>query len=51
MDTLLCVPQGEFTLKRLPPRKRELLRAWDAADEYLLIIWLRNSWFHQQIEC
>ncbi len=36
MDTLLCVPQGEFTLKRLPSRKRELLRAWDAADEYLL---------------
>lgn len=36
MDTLLRVPQGEFTLRRLPPRKRELLRAWDAADEYLL---------------
>lgn len=35
-DTLLSVPQGKFQLQRLPPRKRELLRAWDAADEYLL---------------
>jgi len=28
--------QGEFVLRRLPARPRELLRAWDAADEYLL---------------
>ncbi len=27
---------GSFQLERLPRRKRELLRAWDAADEYLL---------------
>lgn len=27
---------GAFDLYRLPHRKRELLRAWDAADEYLL---------------
>lgn len=27
---------GNFKLERLPRRKRELLRAWDAADEYLL---------------
>jgi 23S rRNA (guanine1835-N2)-methyltransferase len=27
---------GSFKLERLPRRKRELLRAWDAADEYLL---------------
>jgi len=33
---ILKTPQGEFTLKRLPQRPRELLRAFDAADEYLL---------------
>ncbi len=27
---------GNFQLERLPRRKKELLRAWDAADEYLL---------------
>lgn len=32
----LHVPQGEFNLKRYPDRKNEQLRAWDAADEYLL---------------
>ncbi len=36
MDTLLEVPQGRFELRRLPFRKHETLRAWDAADEYLL---------------
>ncbi len=35
-ETLLSVPQGAFQLQRLPQRRRELLRAWDAADEYLL---------------
>ncbi len=35
-DLTLKVPQGTFTLQRLPLRERELLRAWDAADEYLL---------------
>ena len=35
-ENLLSVPQGEFELKRLPKRSLELLRAWDAADEYLL---------------
>ncbi len=29
-------PQGTFELKRLPQRRRELLRAWDGADLYLL---------------
>lgn len=33
---ILKTPQGEFTLNRLPKRPRELLRAFDAADEYLL---------------
>ncbi len=35
-DNRLSVAQGEFELNRLPKRSRELLRAWDAADEYLL---------------
>lgn len=30
----MTVPQGEFELERIPAN--ELLRAWDAADEYLL---------------
>ncbi len=33
---MLNVPQGQFALARYPRRKRETLRAWDAADEYLL---------------
>jgi len=36
MFVRLSVAQGEFELNRLPKRPRELLRAWDAADEYLL---------------
>jgi len=30
------VPQGEFELARYPTRANEKLRAWDAADEFLL---------------
>lgn len=33
---ILKVPQGEFELARYPLRKKELLQAWNAADEYLL---------------
>jgi len=35
-DRLFSVSQGEFTLDRYPCPARETLRAWDAADEYLL---------------
>ena len=35
-ESRLTVAQGEFELNRLPKRPLELLRAWDAADEYLL---------------
>jgi 16S rRNA (guanine1207-N2)-methyltransferase len=35
-ETLLQTPFGGYRLNRQPVRKRELLRAWDAADEYLL---------------
>lgn len=33
---ILTVPQGSFKLARYPLRNKETLRAWDAADEYLL---------------
>jgi 16S rRNA (guanine1207-N2)-methyltransferase len=36
IETTMQTPQGSFTLQRRPRRRRELLRAWDAADEYLL---------------
>ena len=36
MHTLLTTAQGSFQLNRFPVRKNDLLRAWDAADEYLL---------------
>jgi len=35
MNTLK-VPQGQFTLNRYPIRQNDQLRAWDAADEYIL---------------
>jgi len=35
-DHTLTAQQGSFILHRLPHRPRELLRAWDAADEYIL---------------
>ena len=35
MQTLV-VPQGSFALARYPQRVHDPLRAWDAADEYLL---------------
>ena len=36
MDTLFQTPFGAFKLQRFPKRKKETLRAWDAADEYML---------------
>lgn len=36
MQTLLSAPQGAFTLHRYPRLANDTLRAWDAADEYLL---------------
>ncbi len=36
METLFQSPQGSFKLQRLPESSSGSLRAWDAADEYLL---------------
>lgn len=33
---LLSAPQGQFQLSRFPLRAQDTLRAWDAADEYIL---------------
>ncbi len=35
-ETVWHSPFGDFELRRLPLRRRESLRAWDAADDYLL---------------
>jgi len=47
-ETLLATPYGRFTLLRYPPQsstggRQQSLRAWDAADEYLL------QWLHEQV--
>lgn len=36
MSEKFCTFQGEFELQRLPKENHESLRAWDAADEYVL---------------
>jgi|TARA_B000000441_G_C21745215_1_gene357147 23S rRNA (guanine1835-N2)-methyltransferase len=33
---IFSVPQGKFSLQRYPDYKNDSLRAWDAADEYML---------------
>lgn len=43
-ETCMTTPFGEFELQRYPSRKRELLRAWDAADEYLLQRLSEQDW-------
>ena len=35
-NTQLKSPFGTFSLQRFPPGKKEILRAWDAADEFIL---------------
>jgi len=36
MNTLFQTATGDYQLQRFPINKKETLRAWDAADEYLL---------------
>jgi len=36
IETKLSTPQGDFVITRYPAQKKQSLRAWDAADEYLL---------------
>ncbi len=41
--------QGLYQLHRYPVRKKEQLRAWDAADEYLLEYVEKNDLLHSEI--
>jgi 16S rRNA (guanine1207-N2)-methyltransferase len=45
METLL----GRYQLQRYPVRKKETLRAWDAADEYILDYLAKNDLLHQGV--
>ena len=40
---------GPYRLQRFPVRKKETLRAWDAADEYILDYLHKNELLHQGI--
>ena len=42
-ERILEVPQGRFEIDRHPPRPRQPLRAWDAADEFVL------TWAAEQV--
>ena len=42
-------PLGSFTLNRFPIRKKEKLRAWDAADEYVLHHLVENKLLKKDI--
>jgi 16S rRNA (guanine1207-N2)-methyltransferase len=48
-DTLMEAASGCYTLQRFPLRKKETLRAWDAADEYLLDYLAGNDLLHSDI--
>ena len=50
MNTL-TVPHGEFLLERYPERKNGPLRAWDAADGYLLRELHETETLPQQQKC
>ena len=40
---------GPYRLQRFPVRKKETLRAWDAADEYILDYLSKNELLHQGV--
>ena len=48
-DTSLKTAFGPYHLQRYPVRKKETLRAWDAADEYILDYLKKNDLLHQGI--
>ena len=49
LDTELGTSFGNFDLHRFPLRKKETLRAWDAADEYVLHHLEENELMHDDI--
>ena len=46
-ETGFETPLGCYSLQRLPLRRRELLRAWDAADEYVLTVLAQEKQLQQ----
>ena len=48
-DTPLKTSFGPYRLQRYPVRKKETLRAWDAADEYILDYLEKNDLLYQGI--
>ena len=49
VSTELGTSFGSFHLHRFPLRKKEMLRAWDAADEYILHHLEENELMHDDI--
>jgi len=47
LDISLKTTFGPYRLQRYPVRKKETLRAWDAADEYILDHLEKNDLLHQ----
>jgi len=49
LENTLGTSFGSFHLQRFPVRKKETLRAWDAADEYVLHYLEENDLLHEDI--
>lgn len=49
LENTLGTSHGSFNLHRFPVRKKEMLRAWDAADEYVLQYLDENNLLHEDI--
>ena len=48
IETLMKTPFGDYRLQRYPVIKKETLRAWDAADEYMLRYLDENNLLHDK---
>ena len=49
LENTLGTSFGSFELQRFPVRKKETLRAWDAADEYVLQYLEQNELLHDDV--
>jgi 16S rRNA (guanine1207-N2)-methyltransferase len=49
LNTLMETPLGCYQLQRYPVIKKEMLKAWDAADEYILDHLEKNGLLHQGV--
>jgi 16S rRNA (guanine1207-N2)-methyltransferase len=48
VETLMKTSFGDYRLRRYPVIKKETLRAWDAADEYVLRHLDENKLLHEK---